>query len=81
LNIGQTLLFVKQGNEFLPNHSAIFFQSLHPVERFGVYDGAVSHWRLACHPVFDGVTEFFQRHFDDAPAQLFQIDARARFES
>ena len=38
LNIGQMLLFVKQSNEFLPNHFAVFFQSFHPLERFGVYD-------------------------------------------
>ena len=55
------LLFVKQSNEFLPDHVAVFFQSFHPLERFGVYDRAVSHWRLVRHPVLDGVTKFFQR--------------------
>ena len=24
--------------QFLPNHFAVFFQSFHPLERFGVYD-------------------------------------------
>jgi hypothetical protein len=75
------LLFVKQSNEFLPNHFAVFFQSFHPLERFSVYDRVISHWQLICHPVLGGVTELFQRQFDGAPAQFSQINARGRSES
>jgi len=75
------LLCVKQSKEFLPDQVAIFFQSFHPVERFGVYDWAVSHGRLARHPVFDGVTDPFRREFDGTLVQFFPIDARGRSES
>ena len=80
LNIGQIRLSRKQGNQFLPDHSAVLFQSFHPLERLSVYDRAISKWRLTCHPVLDGVTELFHRRSDGAPKHSSQIHARARSE-